>query len=185
MWASSNPDKAFCDAVRQDFGSLARECRATLKKIKPLIFGFCTEHAVLTIGAYPGHFRGICVTLRRREQEEEVSVKDGVDIGLANVEELVAGKRSAVHTKRQRWADGEIREEVAELAAVTRRVALPFLTTPTGDWSGLRAFVDEKIQNTPKPHLGLNPNKLNLPPGLALHSTRQTRATKLDVRKTK
>jgi hypothetical protein len=103
MWPFSNPDDAFCGAVRQEFGSLARECGAALQQIDPMIFGFCTEYAVLTIGAYPGHFRGICVKLRRREGREEVSVKDEVDIGLANVEELVAGHSSSVHTKRQRW----------------------------------------------------------------------------------
>ena len=140
-------------------GSLARECGATLKQVEPMIFGFSTAYAVLSVGAYPGHFRGICVKLRRREGREEVAVKDGVDIGLANIEELVTGQRSAVHTKRQRWAAGEIEEEVAGLARLCRRVALPFLTTAGGDWTGLRAFVDEKIRNAPKPWLGLNEKK--------------------------
>lgn len=159
MWPFSNPEDAFCEAVRREFGSLARECDATLRQVGPMLFGFCTRHAVLTIGAYPGHFRGICVKLRPRDGREEVSVKDEVDIGLANVEELVAGHRSSVHTKRQRWASVEIEEEVAGLAAITRRVALPFLTTPSGDWSSLRAMVDEKIVNAPKPWDGLYEKK--------------------------
>jgi hypothetical protein len=159
MWPFSNPDDAFCAAVRQEFGLLARECGATLRQVEPMIFGFCTQHAVLTIGAYPGHFRSICVKLRPRAGREEVSVKDEADVGLANVEELVTGHCSSVHTKRQRWAAGEIEEEVAGLAAITRRVALPFLTTPAGNWAGLRAFVDEKIANAQKPWGGLDEEK--------------------------
>jgi hypothetical protein len=152
---SSTPDEAFCDAVQQEFGSLARECGASLVQIESMIFGFATRHAVLTVGAYPGHFRGICVKLRRREDGESVSVNDGTDIGLANIEEMVIGQRSAVHTQRQRWAAGEIQDEIVGLAAITRRVAMPFLTSPRGDWVGLRKFVDAKIRNAPKPWLGL------------------------------
>jgi hypothetical protein len=155
MWPFSNSDDAFCEAVRKEFGSLARECGATLQQIEPMIFGFGTEFAVLTVGAYPGHFRGICVKLRRREGKEEVSVKDEVDIGLANVEELVTGRTSPIHTKRQRWSSGEIEEEVKGLAAITHHVALPFLNTASGDWAGLRALVEEKIANAPKPWRGL------------------------------
>jgi hypothetical protein len=161
LWLK-NSDDAFCSVVRQEFGPLAGECGADLMQIEPLIFGFCTEHAVLTIGAYPGHFHGICVKVRRREAREEVSVRDGVDIGLANVEEFVTGRLSVVYRKRQRWEALEIEEEVAGLAAVVRQVALPFLTTPDGDWAGLRAFVDEKIQKAPKPGLAFmkgTPNK--------------------------
>lgn len=155
MWPFSNPDEAFRHAVCRDFGALARECGASLVQVESMIFGFSTPHAVLTVGAYPGHFRGICVKLRPRETGESVSVKDGTDIGLANVEEMVTGLRSTVHTRRRRWAAGEIEEEVAGLAAITRRVAMPFLTTPRGDWLSLREFVDEKIQNAPKPWTGL------------------------------
>jgi hypothetical protein len=131
MWPFPNPDNAFCDAVRQEFGSLARECGASLVQLEPLIFGFATQHAVLTVGAYPGHFRGICVKLRRREDRESVSVKDEADIGLANVEEMITGERSPVHTQRQRWAAGEIRDEISGLAAITRKVAMPFFEFTT------------------------------------------------------
>lgn len=155
MWPIRNPDAAFRAAVRQHFGALARECGSRLVDVGAMIFGFRTEHAVLTVGAYPRHFRGICVKLRRREGGGEVRVNDERDIGLANVEEFVAGRRSAVHTKRQRWAAAEIEEEVAGLAEVTRHVDLPFLTMSAGDWEGLRAFVDEKIENAPKPWLNL------------------------------
>ena len=60
-----------------------------------------------------------------------------------------------VRPRRQRWSAGEIRDEITDLATVTRRVALPFLTTPMGDWDGLRALIDEKIRNAPKPWVGL------------------------------
>jgi hypothetical protein len=156
MWPFKDTDQAFRDAVRENFGPLAQQFGAKLIQIEPMMFGFSTDYAVLTIGAYPGHFRGICVTLRRREQGERVSVKAGADIGLANVEEFVTGQRSAVYTKRQRWTAGEIQEEVAGLASISRRVAMSFLATAAGDWVGLRAFVDQKIANAPKPWLGLN-----------------------------
>ncbi len=155
VWTYPPPDETFRDAVRQEFGALARECGVKLVEVETMIFGFCTPYAVLTIGAYPGHFRGICVKFRRRERDEAVCVNDGVDIGLANIEELVTGRCSAVHTARRRWASDEIWNEVAGLASVTRQVAMSFLITPNGDWTGLRAHVDEKIRNAPKPWRGL------------------------------
>jgi hypothetical protein len=149
MWPfQSDPDAAFSNAVRKEFAPLAVSCEATLKQIEPSIFGFVTEYAVLTIGACPGHFRGICVKLRQRRGHEQLSVRDGEDIGLANVEAFATGKVSGTHTKRQRWAADEIAEEVVGLANITRAVALTYLTSPTANWLGLRAFVDAKIEQS-------------------------------------
>ncbi|HEY4246789.1 MAG TPA: hypothetical protein VGM64_08030 [Lacunisphaera sp.] len=146
MWPFTDPDDAFRSAVRQVFGPLARECNASFKQIEPLIYGFATDHAVLTVGAYPGHFRGICVKLRRRIARERVSVDDRTDIGLKNFEEFVSGTCTDIYSKRQRWAAEEIREEISGLALAVRQFAMPYLTTPNGDWAGLRAFIDEKIE---------------------------------------
>ncbi len=144
-WPFSSPDDAFRDSVREEFGALATECDSSLRQLEPLLFGFVTKYAVLTVGAYPGHFRGICVTLRRRIADEDVSLKDGSDIGLAVVEEFVSGRLSDVYAKRQRWAADEIRDEITGLACAARQFALPFLLAPNADWDGLRAFVQEKI----------------------------------------
>jgi hypothetical protein len=146
MWPFQNSDEAFRSTVRREFALLAVDCGATLQEIETMIFGFCTPNAVLTIGAYPGHFRSICVKLRRREEGERLSVKDGADFGLAVIEEFVAGRRSDIYSKRQRWESAEIKEEVEALALKTREVAMKFLTTAEGDWLGLHAFVDEKIR---------------------------------------
>lgn len=147
MWPfKDNPDNAFRNAVRQEFSPIANECGATLKQIEPFIFGFVTDYAVLTVGAYPGHFRGICVKLRHRENQEPLSVKDGADIGLANVEALVTGKASAIHTKRECWSSAEIAAEITGLAKITKQVGLSFLISPKADWVGLRTFVDAKIE---------------------------------------
>lgn len=124
---------------------MARECGSSLRQIEPLIFGFVSDYSVLTVGAYPGHFIGICVKLRRRGDGEKLSVDDEADIGLAVIEEFVRGSRSDIYTKRQRWAAGPIREEVTDLASAVRQYALPFVATPSGDWDGLRAFVQEKL----------------------------------------
>ena len=147
MWPFPDSDDAFRAAVREHFGRLALECDASFKQIEPLLYGFVTDYAVLTVGAYPGHFKGICVKLRSREAGEKVAVNDGADIGLRNVEEFVSGQCSDVYAKRQRWAADEIREEISGLAGAVRQFAMPFLTYPNGDWAGLRSFVDEKIQN--------------------------------------
>lgn len=145
MWPFSQPEDAFRSAVRQEFGALANECGSSLRQIEPLIFGFVTDHAVLTVGAYPGHFIGICVKLRRRIGGEKLSVDDASDIGLAVVEEFASGSRSDIYTKRQLWAGDQIREEVEGLASAVRRFGLTFVSTPNGDWDGLRAFVQQKI----------------------------------------
>ena len=126
---------------------MARELQASFKQIDPLLYGFATENAVLTVGAYPGHFKGICVKLRRREPGDVVTVRDGVDIGLWNVEEFVCGRTSDVYTKRKHWVAGEIREEISGLADAVRQFAMPFLVSPKADWAGLRAFVEENAEN--------------------------------------
>jgi len=144
MWPFANPEDAFRAAVREEFGAVARECGSSLRQLEPLLFGFVTDYAVITVGVYPGHFKSTCVKLRRRITGEKICVNDAADIGLAVLEEFVSGSRSDVYTKRQRWASDEIREEIADLATAVRKVALPFVTTPNGDWNGLRAFIQEK-----------------------------------------
>jgi hypothetical protein len=145
--SAEDGDEAFRDVVRRTFGEIATEWGASLKQIEPRIFGFCTEHAVLTIGAYPGHFRGVCVKLRHRLPGDDVGVRDDLDIGLANFEAFSRpGQPSHIYTRRERWSAEEIRKEVESLATVTREVVKPFLTDPNADWAGVRLFVDKKIE---------------------------------------
>jgi hypothetical protein len=145
MWPFQDSDDYFCDAVQQYFAPLAKECGASLRTVEPMIFGFRTQFAVLTIGAYPGHFRSLCVKLRPSGKEEAVCVKDGADIGLANIEQFVVGKISEVYSERQRWAKEPIRKEVEGLARIVREVAMPFLTTPNADWNGVRDMIAARV----------------------------------------
>jgi hypothetical protein len=145
MWPFKNSDDVFCDAVRSEFTPLAQEFGTSLQRVEPLIFGFRTQHAVLTIGAYPGHFRSICVKIRSSGKEEAVSVKDGIDIGLANIELFVTGKMSEIYDERQQWAPTPIRNEIEALAKKVHEVAMPFLGTANADWDGLRDMIAAKI----------------------------------------
>ena len=141
MWPFENDDDAFRAADGKDVGPLAAECGARLQHIDPMIFGFRTQHAVMTIGAYPGHFRSLCVKLRPSGKEEAVSVKDGCDIGLANIEQFVTGKVSSFYSERTAWERAQLRKEVENLAAKVREVAMPFLTSPAADWDGVRDMI--------------------------------------------
>jgi hypothetical protein len=145
MWPFQNSDDYFCDAARQYFAPLAEDCGASLRLVEPMIFGFRTQFAVLTIGAYPGHFRSLCVKLRPNEKEESLCVKDGADIGLANIEQFVTGRISEVYSERQHWAKEPIRKEVESLARIVREVAMPFITTPNADWDGVRDMIAERV----------------------------------------
>lgn len=145
MWPFSNPDHAFRKAVLSEFAPLATECGSNLQKVAPMIYGFRTHHAILTVGAYPGHFRSLCVKLRPSGKEEVVCVRDEVDIGLANFELFVTGKVSEVYSEREHWRAGALRKEVEALARKVREVAMPFLTTSRAKWDGVRDMIAANI----------------------------------------
>ena len=145
MWPFQNADDAYCDAVQREFAPIARDCGTTLQTIEPLIFGFRAPYAILTIGAYAGHHRSLCVKLRWSGKEEEVCVKDGIDVGLANIELIDTKKISEIYSERQRWEAGSLRKEVAALAKKVREVAMPFLTTPDANWDGVRDMIAARV----------------------------------------
>jgi len=145
MWPFSSPDDAFRGAVQKEFGALAQECGTTLVQIEPLIFGFRTRYAVLTIGAYPGHFRSVCVKFRSSEKEEAVAVKDGADIGLANIELFVTGSVSEIYDERKDWSAAALRKEVEALATKVREVGMPFLASAGADWAGVRDMIAARV----------------------------------------
>lgn len=145
MWPFKNADDAFCDAVRREFAPIAKDCGTTLQKIDPMTFGFRSQHAVLTIGAYPGHRRSVCVKLRPSGKEEVVCVKDGIDIGLANIELFVTNAMSGIYLERAGWDAEPLRKEVAALARKVREVAMPFLMSPDADWDGVREMIAKRI----------------------------------------
>lgn len=134
--------------MKAAFGELAAQCGTKLTQVEPLLFGFATEFAILTVGAYPGHFRSVCVKIRPRVGTEEVSTKDGADIGLANIERFVKGSISGVHNQRQEWDCDPIRAEIQALAALTREVAWPFLQARNADWAGLREMIDQSVHES-------------------------------------
>jgi len=100
---------------------------------------------MLTIGAYPGHFRSLCVKLRSSKKEESVSVRDGADIGLANIELFVSGRVSEVYSERKEWSAGALRKEVEALATKVREVAMPFLSGSSADWDGVRDMIAARV----------------------------------------
>jgi hypothetical protein len=145
MWPFQNADDAFCEAVQREFAPIAKDCGTTLQKVEPLIYGFRSQHAVLTIGAYPGHRRSVCVKLRSSGKEEAVCVKDGIDIGLANIELFITKELSGIYSERESWQAAPLRKEVADLARKVREVAMPFLTSPDADWDGVRDMIAARV----------------------------------------
>jgi hypothetical protein len=148
MWPSDNADDAFRESVRDQFTALASDCGGQLEQIDPLIFGFRSPCAVLTIGAYPGHYRGVCVKLRSSVTDEPVSLNDRADIGLANIEVFVTGKKSEVYNVRKKWAPDELKLEVQALAAKVKEVALPYLLSRDADWNGVREMIGANFKKT-------------------------------------
>jgi len=145
MWPFHSPDEVFRKAVEREFGALAEECGARLQTVSPMVFGFRTQHAVLTIGVYPGHFRRTCVKLRPSGKDERVTVLDGADIGLANIEQFVTGNVSSIYSERNTWSAEPILKEVKALAAKVREVAMPFLVSPAADWDGVRDMIAARV----------------------------------------
>jgi hypothetical protein len=146
MWPFQDTDSVFREAVEREFAPLAKECGSNLQKVESMIFGFRTPYAVLTVGAYAGHFRSICVKIRPRTTDEDVSVRDGIDIGLANIELFLTGRLSEIYTQRKQWSPEPIREEIEALARKVREVAMPFLTKPDANWIGVRTMIAERIK---------------------------------------
>jgi hypothetical protein len=165
MWPFSKPGRgetgkqvdeqhrAFREAVEREFTPLARECGDSLHEVDTWIFGFCAPHAVLTVGAYPGHYRSICVKIRYRDADNVPSVRDGADIGLANIDFFVTGQMSEVFKqRREAWASAPIEREIAALSAKTREIAMPFLKSPAADWDGVRGMIAERIEKAAEEH---------------------------------
>lgn len=139
--------EAFVGAVRREFGPIAQDCGASLHKVDTWILGFCAPHAVVTVGAYPGHYRSICVKLRYRDKDSVPSVRDETDIGLANIDLFVTGQLSVIFKQsRESWKPEPIEREVMALAAKTREIAMPFLKSPVADWEGVRKMIAERIE---------------------------------------
>jgi hypothetical protein len=147
LLVASGPEfDAFQKAVRYSFGELANDCNATLVEVEPWIFGFRTPYAVVTIGGYSGHQPSLCVKLRPSEGKGNVTVMDGADIGLANIERAEKGSLSPVFTRHHPWTALEIEIYVRELAATTRAVALSFIQSRTGDWDKVRDLIAKRIE---------------------------------------
>jgi hypothetical protein len=64
---------AFQKSVEAHFTGVAEVVGARLSALSPSEYSFSTEHAVVVIGVYYGHFPGFCVTLRERHQDRRLA----------------------------------------------------------------------------------------------------------------
>ena len=135
----------FRRVVADEFSPIAQQCRSRLIDLGSWRFGFSTQTAIVTVGAYDGHLPSIVVKLRERRKEEPVLVDDSRDIGLGNLMLFVDGA-SEPKSRPSKWDLPEIEREIRALATDTVKYVAPFVSSPTPDWDGLRTFVDRRIE---------------------------------------
>jgi hypothetical protein len=75
---------------------------------------------------------------------------DGADIGLANFELFVSGRMSPLFTESHQLTAASIAQEVRNLAAKTREIAIEYLRTPAADWEGLQNAIAQRGQEALK-----------------------------------
>jgi hypothetical protein len=138
--------RAFRRSVEAHFSPVAVSSGCRLQRLSPSLYGFLTDHAVVTVGVYHGHFPGMCVKLRQRQPGDTLAVADGRDIGLANI---VAFSDSAARSHgypEEYWTEASLDAEAHALAEQLVRYGTPFLTDPRADWNGLRSYIDQQIK---------------------------------------
>jgi hypothetical protein len=136
---------AFQQAVEKYFGKAALEVNSTLERISPALYGFATPFAIVTIGVYHGHSPSVCVKMREREPGEALGVCDGRDIGIGNVGAYLNPANAASKPEPlYRTLDAEIMGLAADLASYGHA----FLLDPSADWSGLREWLNHRIEKS-------------------------------------
>ena len=138
--------RAFQRSVEAHFSPVATSFGSRLERLSPSLYGFLTDHAVVTVGVYHGHFPAVCAKLRRRQPSDTLGVADGRDIGLANIiafTDLSAPVRSF---PEEYWIEASLDAEVHTLANELLRYGRPFVTDAKADWNGLRSYVDRQIK---------------------------------------
>ena len=138
--------RVFQRSVKAYFTPVATSFGSRLKRLSPSLYGFFTDHAVVTVGVYHGHFPGVCVKVRHRQPGDPLAVADGRDIGLANIvafSDLTAPPRPYPAAP---WTEASLETEVRTLADELVRYGRPFLIDAKADWNGLRSYVDQQIK---------------------------------------
>jgi len=138
--------RAFRRSVEAHFTPVAASFGSDLKRLSPSLYGFLTDHTVVTIGVYHGHFPGMCVKMRQRQVGDTLDVSDGRDIGLGNVVAFSDPGAPQHGYPEESWTEASLDVEAHALADQLVRYGRPFLTNPEADWSGLRSYIDQQIK---------------------------------------
>jgi hypothetical protein len=138
--------RAFRHSVEEHFTGIATAFGSRLERLSPSLYGFFTDHAVVTVGIYHGHLPGMCVKLRERQAGDVLAVNNDRDIGLGNI---VAFSDSAApqhgHPEGY-WTEASLDAEVRALADQLVCYGRPFVTNPKADWKGLRNYIKQQVK---------------------------------------
>jgi hypothetical protein len=138
--------RAFERSVEAHFSPVASSFDSRLERLSPALYGFLTDHAVVTAGVYHGHSPAVCVKLRQRQPSDTLGVADGRDIGLPNVIAFSDPSAQRRSFPDKFWTESSLETEVRTLADELVRYGRPFVTDPAADWSGLRSYVEQQIK---------------------------------------
>jgi hypothetical protein len=139
--------RAFRRSVEAHFSPVATSFSSHLERLSPSLYGFLTDHAVVTVGVYHGHFPAVCAKLRKRRPSDALGVADGRDIGLANIIAFTDPSAPVRPFPEEYWTEVSLDAEVRMLADELVRYGRPFVTDTKADWNGLRSYVDQQIKN--------------------------------------
>ena len=137
---------AFERSVEAYFSPVAASCDSRLERLSPALYRFLTDHAVVTVGVYHGHFPAVCVKLRQRQPSDTLGIADGRDIGLANVIAFSDPSAQRRSFPDKFWTESSLDTEARTLANELVRHGRRFVTDPAADWSGLLSYVEQQIK---------------------------------------
>jgi hypothetical protein len=138
--------QAFRRSVEAHFLPVATWFSSHLERLSPSLYGFLTDHAVVTVGVYHGHFPAVCAKLRERQPGDTLGVADGRDIGLANIIAFTDPSAPVRRFPEEYWTEVSLDAEVRMLADELVRYGRPFVTDAKADWNGLRSYLDQQIK---------------------------------------
>ncbi len=138
--------RAFRRSVEAHFTPVSVSFGSRLHRLSPSLYGFFTDHTVVTVGVYHGHFPGMCVKLRQRQPGDKLDVADARDIGLGNIVAFSDPAAPQHGYPEEFWTQASLDAEARALAEQLVGYGRPFVTDPKADWSGLRGYIDQEIK---------------------------------------
>jgi hypothetical protein len=138
--------RAFRRSVEAHFSPVVTSFSSHLERLSPSLYGFLTDHAVVTVGVYHGHFPAVCAKLRKRQPSDTLGVADGRDIGLANIIAFTDPSALVRPFPEEYWTEVSLDAEDRTLGDELVRYGRPFVTDTKADWSGLRSYLDQQIK---------------------------------------